>query len=161
MTKKKIALAALILIVVACVGLIAYRYRPGPQLSKQQKAKIEAACTEIGITHINWEAKDREAGAVRYYGNFDEYDVFLLFPEDVGDEGEIGGVLRIGDTEFGLAFKECKLLGYKDDKIYTVKDLYENQIFNSEVIKQVVKQHRRYNNSLDSDANDALLKPLA
>jgi len=142
MTKKKIALAALILIVVACVGLIAYRYRPGPQLSKQQKAKIEAACTEIGITHINWEAEDWEAGAVRYYGNIEGYDVFLLFPQTV--DLYRGGIMWFGDRELYLPVVGSKLYAYKDGVIHDVEKLYSDNVFNNEVVEEIFERHRMF-----------------
>ena len=155
--KKKIALIALCLLVIAAIGLVIYYYydRLGPQLSKDQKEAIGAACTEADIAPVNFEAKDRTPGAVRYYGNYEGYDVFLLFPENF----EVGSnvLICLGNREFYCPVDDCKFYAYKENTVYSVKDLYSSNVFSNEVIEKLWLRHRKYNNRLLIDGTGQIV----
>jgi len=143
---KKIALIVLCLVLVAAVGLVAYNYydRLGPQLSAEQKEAISAACAEAGIAPVNWDAEDREAGAVRYYGTFKGYEVFFLFKGSGADAWEPYYSFGIVETIIPTGGRD--FYAYKDGKICTVKQLVEAGTFAYEDLEGILKQHnhRRY-----------------
>ena len=143
--KKKIALIVLCLFVAVAIGLVIY-LNPNVQklkCSETQMQAISEACANYGIGPLNWNAENHAPGTVRYYGQYDNYDVFLLIPQD---QTMRYGHICIGAYSFYLPFEGCRIYTHKDGKVGELEDLYAKGVFSDDIIQKILSQHVLYDN---------------
>lgn len=141
---KKISLFLVLVLVIGALLVVAFWDDiTAPRLDAATKQLISEACAEQGIGNLNWEAKDRQPGSVRYYGSFEGYEVFFYCPEDV-DKERTGGMQIIEGKDFYYPFGGCMIYAYKDGVVAELAALN----WSDDSIKSIQKQHGRYDNRL-------------
>lgn len=146
MFKKIMIILSLVLVIGALVLAAFWDDIHKPRLSDAQKQQISEACAKQGIAPVNWDAEDREPGAVRYYGNYEGYDVFFLFPQE---PGEIYPRIRIGEYDFYCPFGGCKIYAYRDGVVEDLEKMFTTGVIGGDVIGEIRQQHAQYNNGGD------------
>ena len=142
---KKIAIILVLVLVIGALLIAAFWDEiHKPRLNSTRKQQISEACAKQGIAPVNWNVEGHESGAVRYYGNFDGYDVFLLYPEDCRYNGD--HFLYLGYTTVRIAVKGCELYAYKDGEVNTVLKLYEDGLLSRDAMQKICDQHQEFDN---------------
>lgn len=142
---KKISVFLVLALVIGALLVVAFWDDiTAPRLDAATKQLISEACTEQGIGPVNWGVEGHESGEVRYYGNFDGYDVFLLYPEDCRYNGD--HFLYLSYTTVRIAVKGCELYAYKDGEVNTVLKLYEDGLLSRDVMQKICDQHHEFDN---------------
>jgi len=96
---------------------------------------------------LKWNSKKDQVGTAIYYGNIEGYEVFFLIesiPENMMhyfDDGVY--TITVGDSTF--ADNRCifDIVTYKDAKFRNLRTLYEEGIFDAEMVEAIALRHRR------------------
>ena len=140
---KKISLFLVLVLVIGALLVVAFWDDiTAPRLDAATKQLISEACAEQGIGNLNWEAKDRQPGSVRYYGHYEGYEVFFYWPENA-DMERSDVVQLIKGIDFYYPYSGCMIYAYKDGAISEMATLN----WDESSVKAIHERHCRYNNS--------------
>ncbi len=143
------------LVLVLVIGALSACAGSGGGASSQQDT-VERAWAKTYYP-IDWEAEYGEPGSIRYYGNYDGYDVFCLLPVNVIEDYR--GTTHIDDVDFriyvGSTFGACK-----DGKYTLLSLLYNSFVIGHDSLLRIAEAHeqgktQRISNSKKQEIEEA------
>ena len=95
---------------------------------------------------LKWNTKKDQRNTAIYYGNFEGYEVFFhieSIPENEHYFDDQDYTITIADSTF--ADNRCifNIVTYKDAKFRNLRTLYEEGIFDAEMVEAIALMHRR------------------